>query len=107
MKLLAMPDEIKEAILTKYLIKSKTEFTVCFIEHRLDLNPSNFQPIIYKYLDELKRQIRSSEKELFSLAKANDVLFEWISPSQEREKTMGNNADLLSTTEGSPRKEMF
>lgn len=41
-KLIQISDDLKDQILTKYLKKCKTEFNICFIEYRLDLNPSNF-----------------------------------------------------------------
>ena len=41
-KLLTLTDEVKWTLLKKFLKKCKTEFTMCFIEFRLDLNPSNF-----------------------------------------------------------------
>lgn len=65
-KLLLISDEHKEMLLKKWFIKSKTEWMVCFIEFRLDLNPCNFQPPIYKYLEELRRQIKVFDKEIFS-----------------------------------------
>lgn len=80
-KLLQIMDDSKETILKKYLKKCKTEFNICFIEYRLDLNPSNFNPSIYKYIEELKRDLRIYEKELFSGIKSSDAIFEWISPS--------------------------
>ena len=59
-------------LLKRYFLKCKTEFNICFIEYRLDLNPSNFRPSIYPYIEELKRNLRQFEKELFSGVKSND-----------------------------------
>ena len=65
-KLLNISEDVKLQLLEKYLKKCKTEFNICFIEHRLDLNPSNFNPKIYKYLDELKIELKVYDKELFT-----------------------------------------
>ena len=46
-KFLTMYDDIKYEMINKYFKKAKLEFTICFTEHRLDLNPSNFSPLIY------------------------------------------------------------
>lgn len=101
-KLLSIPDSYKFDMLHKYLAKCKTEFNICFIEHRLDLNPMNFQPSIYKYIEELKRSLRILEKELFSGVKGPDTLFDWISASSiaAAAATMDrspNNNDLFSS----------
>ena len=44
---MTMYDDIKLEILNKYFKKAKLEFTICFVESRLDLNPANFSPSIY------------------------------------------------------------
>lgn len=46
-KFLTMYDDIKLEIINKYFKKAKLEFTICFVESRLDLNPANFSPSIY------------------------------------------------------------
>ncbi len=46
-KIMMMSEEIKIELLRKYFKKSKLEYAVCFIEHRLDLNPENYWPSIY------------------------------------------------------------
>lgn len=78
-KILMMSDDIKVELLRKYFRKSKLEYIVCFIEHRLDMNPENYWPSIYQELEEFKNQIKTLEKELFSGIKADPIL-EWISP---------------------------
>jgi hypothetical protein len=106
-KLLTISDDVKAELLKKWLAKCKTEFNVCFIEFRLDLNPCNFQPVIYKYIEELKRQIKAYEKEIFSGVKQTDTLYDWVSSNgmlmAERERTLGDNADLV--TDHSPPRE--
>ena len=112
-KLVSLSDEIKVQMLKKYLLKSKTEFHVCFIEHRLDLNPSNFNPSIYQYLEELKRNIKVYEKELTSGVKATDPVYDWIS-SHALVKTNkdlggpGNNNDIFISEDrfASPTKDI-
>lgn len=53
-KLVLLGDDIKVELMKSYLQKCKIEFNICFIEYRLDLNPSNFFPIIYSQLDMFK-----------------------------------------------------
>lgn len=72
-RLMALPETLKMSILQKYFQKCKTEFTICFIEYRLDLNPSNFWPSIYQYIEDLKRQLRTTDKELFTGIKDDPV----------------------------------
>ena len=80
-KLIMIPEDIKIDILKKYLFKQKTEFIICFIEQRLDFNPENFSPNIYKDLEMFKNSVKQQEKELFAGVKANDPSLEWISTS--------------------------
>ena len=53
-KFLTMYDDIKFEMLRKYFKKCKLEFTICFIENRLDINPENFMPSIYQQLEDFK-----------------------------------------------------
>lgn len=90
-------------MLTKYLKKCKTEFNICFIEYRLDLNPSNFQPSIYKYIEDLKRDLRIFEKELYSGVKSSDPVIDWVSPSMLLERDRAErepNQDIFSSDGG-------
>jgi hypothetical protein len=74
-----MYDDIKFELIKKYFKKAKLEFTVCFVEYRLDINPENFMPSIYAQLEDFKHQVKTLEKELYSGVK-NDPILDWISP---------------------------
>ena len=53
-----LSDDLKWSILKKYFAKCNTEFKICFTEHRLDFNPSNFQQSIYAYIEKLKDTLK-------------------------------------------------
>lgn len=98
-KFLTMYDDIKLEIINKYFKKAKLEFTICFVENRLDLNPANFSPSIYQQLEDFKHQVKTLEKELYSGVK-NDPILDWISAKQAALATSSSNADIMSV--GSP-----
>lgn len=77
-KFLTMYDDIKFEMINKYFKKCKLEFTICFVEHRLDLNPENFRPSIYGQLEDFKHTVKTLDKELYSGVK-NDPILDWIS----------------------------
>jgi hypothetical protein len=77
-KFLTMYDDIKFEMINKYFKKCKLEFTICFVENRLDINPENFMPSIYGQLEEFKHSVKTLDKELYSGVK-NDPILDWIS----------------------------
>lgn len=60
-KLMAIPDATRDDLLTKYLEKCKLEFNICFIDYRLDLNPSSFLIQIYKEVEVMKNNVAALE----------------------------------------------
>jgi|LauGreDrversion4_2_1035121.scaffolds.fasta_scaffold212101_1 hypothetical protein len=103
-KLKMLSDDSKWDFLRKYFAKAKTEFNICFIEFRLDLNPENFQPAIYAYLDDLKRNLKDLDKELL-LGIKNDPILEWISAAalKRAAREANPNQDI---PDGSPTRDM-
>ena len=60
-KLTAIPDATRDDLLAKYLEKCKLEFNICFIDYRLDLNPSSFLIQIYKEVEVMKNNVAALE----------------------------------------------
>jgi len=92
-KLKMLSDEVKWDFLRKYFAKAKTEFNICFIEYRLDLNPTNFQLQIYEYLDKLKKTLKEFDKDLF-LGIKSDPILEWVSVAALKKAAREANPNL-------------
>jgi|LauGreDrversion4_2_1035121.scaffolds.fasta_scaffold349923_1 hypothetical protein len=97
-----MVDDIKNEMLKKYFEKCKLEFTICFVEQRLDINPENFMPSIYAQLEEFKQTLKTLDKQLYSGVK-NDPILDWISPKH----ALSSNADIMSVNSPTNSNGMF